>query len=241
MENGRLWEIDSLRGIAVCAMVISNFLFDLFFFVGLPFPPDGWPGILARLTAGTFIFLVGISLTLSYARRKRQPRPFFWYLRRGTGIILLAMVATAATWVAVGKQLVLFGVLHLIGVSIIISYPFLRSRFLAILAGLAVFAGGLLLQRIAVNSLWLLPFGLSPGNFYSVDYAPLFPWWGLVLVGIGLGNLLYPGGRRRFTLKDLSAGRLVSFLVLAGRHSLIVYFVHQPLLLGGLWLYTKLV
>ena len=239
MGEARLWEIDSLRGIAVVAMVVSNFLFDLFFFVGLPFSPDGWPGILARVTAGAFIFLVGLSLTLSYARRKQQRRPFFWYLRRGIGIILLGMVVTAATWVAVGGQLVLFGVLHLIGVSIIISYPFLPGRFFNILAGLAVIVAGFFLQRIAIDSLWLLPFGLSPRDFYSVDYAPLFPWWGLVLIGIGIGNLLYPGGRRRFALRDLSGRRLVSFLTLAGRHSLIVYFVHQPLLLGGLWLYTK--
>ncbi|MEJ2688556.1 MAG: heparan-alpha-glucosaminide N-acetyltransferase [Deltaproteobacteria bacterium] len=240
MENKRLWEIDSLRGIAVCAMVLSNFLFDLFFFVGLSLSPEGWPGILARLTAGTFIFLVGVSLTLSYARRKTRPHAYWWYLRRGIGIVLLGIVVTVATWFAAGTQLVLFGVLHLIGVSIVISYPFFNWRMANIILGLAVFAGGIFLKRVAVHTLWLLPFGLSPANFISVDYAPLFPWWGLVLIGIGIGNLLYPGGKRRYALPDLSANKLISMLSFAGRHSLIVYFAHQPLLLGGLWVYMKL-
>lgn len=241
MENKRLWEIDSLRGLAVCAMVLSNFLFDLFFFVGLPLSPAGWPGILARITAGTFIFLVGVSLSLSYARRRTRPSPYWWYLRRGTGIALLGMVVTIATWVAAGSQLVRFGVLHLIGISIIISYPFFEWRLANIILGLVVFAGGTILKKIAVDTVWLLPFGLSPANFKSVDYAPLFPWWGLVLIGIGIGNLLYHGGARRFVFPDLSESRLISWLTFAGRHSLIVYFVHQPLLLAGIWIYTKLI
>lgn len=240
MENKRLWEIDSLRGIAVYAMVLSNFLFDLFFFVGLPLSPAGWPGILARLTAGTFIFLVGLSLSLSYARRKKNPSPYWWYLQRGTGIVLLGMVVTAATWFAAGDQLVRFGVLHLIGVSIIISFPFLDGRLANIILGLVVFAGGTMLKKVAVHTLWLLPLGLTPAGFRSVDYAPLFPWWGLVLIGIGLGNLLYPDGVRRFALSDLSKNRLIAWLAFAGRHSLIVYFVHQPLLLGGIWVYLKM-
>ncbi len=146
-------------------MVLSNFLFDLFFFVGLPLSPAGWPGLLARVTAGTFIFLVGVSLSLSYARRKSHPHAFRWYLGRGTGIILLGMVVTAATWVAAGAQLVRFGVLHLIGVSIIISYPFLEWRQANIIFGLVVFAAGIFLRRAAVQTRLAIAPGTLAGEF----------------------------------------------------------------------------
>jgi len=240
MTGNRLWEIDFLRGLAVLAMVVSNFLFDLYFFLGLPaLSPDGWPGVLARLTAGTFILLVGVSLSLSYARRKSRGEGFAHYFKRGCGLILLGMVVSVATWFTAGKQLVIFGVLHLIGTSILLSYPLLRFGTLNTVFGLAVILAARLLGRITVTFPWLIPLGLAPRTFKSVDYAPLFPWWGLVLIGIGLGSILYRNGSRRFSLPFLGSSPFVIGLGLAGRHSLIVYFAHQPLLLGALWLYMK--
>jgi len=240
MTSKRLWEIDFLRGLAVLAMVGSNFLFDLYFFIGLPMlSPEGWPGVLARLTAGTFIFLVGVSLSLSFARRKAGGEGWPHFLKRGCGLILLGMVVSAATWFTAGNQLVIFGVLHLIGTSIIISYPFLRFGTFNAPLGLLLFLAGLYLNRIAVSFPWLIPLGLAPAHFMSVDYAPLLPWWGLVLIGIGVGSRLYRDGSRQFPLPALAQVPVVAGVCFAGRHSLIVYFAHQPVLLGSLWLYVK--
>lgn len=77
---------------------------------------------------------------------------------------------------------------------------------------------------------WLLPFGIYPAGFTSVDYTPLFPWFGVVLIGIGIGNFLYTGGVRQFAvprLPDLFSAPL-AFL---GRHSLLIYLVHQPVII----------
>jgi len=239
MTNQRLWEIDCLRGLAVLAMVLSNFLFDLYFFAGSSFVQGDWPGILARCTAGSFIFLVGVSLSLSHWKRRRDIKKFLHYLKRGVSLILLGMVVTAATWIAAGDELALFGVLHLIGTSIIISYPFLRFRFLNVFLGIAVIWSGLILSKMSFGFPWLLPLGVAPREFKSVDYAPILPWWGLVLIGIAVGNFLYRHGTRQFPLDDYGKKRVVAQICFAGRHSLIVYFVHQPALLAGLWLYAK--
>ena len=240
MTIQRLWEIDFLRGLAVLAMVGSNFLFDLYFFVGLPFSQNGWPGTLARLTAGTFIFLVGVSLSLSFPKRKKEGDGWPYYCKRGCRIILLGMVVTIATWFVAGSQLVVFGVLHLIGTSIILSYPLLRLGGFNVALGLLFFVAGMYLNGIAVSFPWLIPFGVAPRAFKSVDYAPLFPWWGLVLVGIAVGSVLYRGGIRRFSLPSLGKKPVIAGCCFAGRHSLIVYFAHQPILLTGLWLYMRL-
>ena len=65
---------------------------------------------------------------------------------------------------------------------------------------------------------------------YQADYFPLLPWFGIVLLGIFVGQLLYPGGARRFNLPNLGGGSGMKELVWLGRHSLIIYLIHQPFL-----------
>ena len=121
---------------------------------------------------------------------------------------------------------------------------FYRAKKYNIPAVLAVIAFGLfvipLINPISVSlpdpvALLLLPFGLHSATFWSVDYTPIFPWFGVVLVGLGIGEFLYGNGMRHFTMPDLPDVfvRPLSFL---GRHSLLIYIVHQPviiLLLGA--------
>src|SRR3989338_7023411 len=68
MQKQRFWEIDFARGIAVIAMVFFNWLFALYYFGLLPsFDPQNpfWRDF-AIITAGTFIFIAGVSLALSH-------------------------------------------------------------------------------------------------------------------------------------------------------------------------------
>jgi uncharacterized membrane protein len=93
---------------------------------------------------------------------------------------------------------------------------------------------GLYLPGINVEGTWLLWLGLSPADFYSLDYVPLLPWFGVVLYGVGLGGLLYPGYERRISLPDqviISESPLIGLLCLLGRNSLAIYLAHQPLIM----------
>ena len=74
------------------------------------------------------------------------------------------------------------------------------------------------------------PLGIHPASFWSVDYEPLFPWMGCVLIGMGLGEYLYHDGLRQFVVPDIP-GIIVQPLAFLGRHSLLIYLIHQPIII----------
>ena len=109
----------------------------------------------------------------------------------------LALGITIVTYIFIGKGFIVFGVLHLIGLSLLLAYPFLRLERANFLIGLLFILLGVYFQTISVGFPWLLWLGLVPQDFYSVDYFPVFPWFGVILMGMGLGDWLYPSYRRR--------------------------------------------
>ncbi|MDD5757872.1 MAG: heparan-alpha-glucosaminide N-acetyltransferase [Desulfobulbaceae bacterium] len=232
--RGRLWEIDCLRGVAVALMVVSNFLFDLIFFADQSQLQSGVLDWFARFIAGFFIALAGLSLTLSHARVDAKRAGFGKNLRRGLMLMGLGMVISGATWFAVGEQMVLFGVLHLIGAGVILAHPFLGRPGLSLLVGVLVLAVNPFVNQLRLSVPWFLWLGLQPHNYGSVDYAPLIPWFGVMLIGVFLGQVLYPRGVARWPWPDYAHVPLCRMLSWCGRRSLWVYFTHQPVLLAGI-------
>lgn len=225
----RFWEIDSLRGIAIILMVISNFATDLAYFSIADLSSGFW-WLFARGTASIFLFLVGISLAISYGKRGDD---FKHYFKRGAKIFSWGLAITAVTWLFLKGDLILFGVLHLIGVSIIFAYPFLKRRYNSFIYGVSAILVGLYLPNISVSAKWLLPLGLTPANYFYIDYFPIFPWIGVILIGLFFGNLLYHNHKRKINIPDYSQKtKLLQFL---GRNSLLIYLIHQPILVGLLY------
>ena len=100
---------------------------------------------------------------------------------------------------------IVFGVLHCIGLSIILAYPLIRFRIPALVLGiLCIIIGVFLRTTVTVDFPWLLWLGFTPSQFYTLDYFPLLPWFGVVLIGVFLGNSLYQNNKRKFSLKDHS-------------------------------------
>lgn len=239
----RLWEIDTLRGVAVITMIIYHLGWDLYFFGAVPGldPFHGIWFIIQRYTAISFVLLVGLSLTLKRAGLERKEVPpgkqFISFLRQGLWVFGWGMVISLVMWVS-DVGVVHFGVLHLIGFSMIAAFPLLRYKWvnLALWALLFVLGGVILSQQIHVGTLWLVWLGLYPVFYTAADYFPVIPWFGVVLLGVFFGNLLYPAGRRVFMLPDWSAAAPVYGLRFLGRHSLPIYLLHQPVLFGILYL-----
>lgn len=235
----RFWEVDFLRGIAVILMIIYHFFFDLDYLrIHEIDVTDGLPLIVARTTVALFLLLVGLSVSLSHSRARilGQESRFFKQLAvRSAWIMTLALSITLVTYLAVGKGFIVFGVLHLIGLSLLLVYPFIGHHRLAFLFGLLFIMPGIYFNEISVDHPWLLWAGLAPEGFYSLDYVPLFPWFGVVLVGMALGDMLYPNYKRRIALPDISCNRLCNrlmrFFSILSRNSLAIYLVHQPLIL----------
>jgi len=230
----RIWEIDSLRGIGIIMMLVSNLITDLNYFNdrGGIVKSDFW-GYFAIMTATIFIFLVGVSLTLSYSRAKKHKTKKelrMKYLKRGLKIFSWGFVITLVTWIFLREGFVIFGILHLIGISIILTYPFIKYRFWNLLLGIFFISFGIYLRNFTFDRYWLVWLGFIPPSFYSVDHFPIFPWLGIVLIGLFFGNLLYHNCTRRVDPPDLSRFSFIRLLCFLGRHSLLIYLIHQPII-----------
>jgi len=136
-----------------------------------------------------------------------------------------------AVFLVFGMGIVAFGILHLIGISIVLAYPFLNLRFTNLVLGVLVFGLGLYVQAgDPTGGLWLLPFGVVPEGWVMPDYRPLLPWFGVVLVGLFAGNVVYGDGRRPKGIPDPAPVPVRPLLPL-GRNSLAIYLVHQPVMI----------
>jgi uncharacterized membrane protein len=191
--------------------------------------------IFGRTTASLFILLVGVSLAISFARSNQLKRGWSHYkkyLVRGLKLIGWGMVITLATWAYMGKPVVIFGILHLIGATTILIYPFLSLRWVNLPIGAAMIGLGVYLNQLPISYPWLLLFGLRPRTLYQVDYFPLLPWFGVALLGVLIGQQLYPEGTRRFILPSWHEKPGIKELIWLGRRSLAVYLIHQPILIA---------
>jgi uncharacterized membrane protein len=230
----RFWEVDAARGVAIIMMIVYHTTYDLDTLGGYDVQSTtGYWALFADLTAGLFLFLVGVSLAISRARTSLTGwRLFGKYLARGARILAYAAVLTVV-FLALGMGVVAFGILHLIGISIILAYPFLRLRLTNLVLGTLIFLAGqyILAQDLGSQSFWLLPFGVVPEGVIMPDYRPLLPWFGVVLIGLFFGNVVYGGGRRPVVLGD-KAPMLARPLLPPGRNSLFVYLIHQPIIIA---------
>lgn len=232
--SDRYVEIDLLRGIAILMMIVYHLLFDLTFFgIFIVDVVDGFWRIFAWSCASLFLFIVGLSFSISYARasdRLSGYTLYFKYLKRGLFIISCGLLVSAASWIFLhGEGFIVFGILQCIGISVIIAPFFYRFGWKNFIIGIIVVAAGWIITGIHGHVL-LLPLGFTPGDFWSIDYVPLLPWFAPVLFGMGMGSLLYPGAIRSYAKKIWIPVQMFWVCIL-GRHSLLIYLLHQPVMI----------
>ncbi len=236
----RIWELDTLRGVLMIAIMAYHLFYDLVFLFGLvelntPFLRglyrfcNSWLG-------SPFLVLSGLCVTLG-------KRP----VRRGLQVIAGGMVITAATvgmyfaGFADKSIIIYFGVLHCLGSCMLIWPLFQRLPTFGLLAlGALLSAVGLYIKgKVLVDFPWLIILGLTPAGFATSDFFPLLPNLGYFLVGAALGRTLYKEKTTRFprVREDLLPIRALSFI---GRNSLVFYLLHQPILAAAVYLYTLL-
>jgi uncharacterized membrane protein len=224
----RIWEIDFLRGIAIILMVIYHIVYDLAVFFGYMMSySEGFWFFIGRSAAVLFIILSGISTNFSSN-----------IFKRSLVVLAAAMLVTFATYLFDQTLYVRFGILHCIGVCMAIAALFSRLDFkpatltAAVLASAFFFAGAKVLPADVpfFGLLWRAP----PG-FNSMDYYPLFPWAGLFFCGMLLGKFLYKD-KKPFFKADFSNALPVKALSFLGKHSLVIYLAHQPVIMPILFI-----
>ena len=239
------WELDALRGVAITMMVVYHFMFDLYYFYNNPlvFTPF-WSGFqhatatLFILVAGVATYLASLSPRVVAISWQQQWRTF---VQRGGTIFAWGMVLTGITWAVMGQGAsIQFGILHLLGASIALSFPFLKVPWLALGVGAILYLVGTWLEPqaftgFAARFAWL---GFAPADLQSVDYFPLIRWFGLFLIGTFLGRKGFVEGR---TESHALRGRefaLFRGLQSMGLRSLPIYLLHQPVLWLGFFAYS---
>ena len=239
----RLAWLDIARGAALVAMALYHFVWDLAQF-GLVPPEtpfvDPWRSF-ARLIAGTFLLLVGVGLVIAHRRGIRWPS--FW--RRFATICAAAGLITAGTLFATPDAFIFFGILHMIAAGSLVGLALVNAP-LAIVAFVAVavaWLGVAFEHPFFDEPIWWWT-GLGTTPIRSNDLVPFFPAFAAVAAGILAARLAGLGERPATSapVRDPAPvselpGRALAFL---GRHSLIVYLVHQPLLIAGLWIGLRL-
>ncbi len=237
--NKRYWELDALRGVAITLMVLFHIFFVINYFGGVKYdlrlPYYRFFALSAQIL---FFSLVGISLYISYNRREEN-KFFKKYVLRGLKIILYGLLISLLSFFVAQNAIVLFGVLQFIGISIIIGYFFLNLGKINLLLGIGLILLNNVVNRIHTDNYWLLVLGIKPSNFATLDYFPLIPWFGLVLIGIYLGGIFYKNSIRQFTVCDYSSLMPIKILSYLGRHSLFIYIIHFPIIFLLVYLFSK--
>lgn len=244
----RYAEIDIARSIAILMMIVYHIAYDLWAFYEFRINPleGGWK-ILQIATATLFLFIVGLSFMISFDQTWRGVR--FRSLR----IFSAALLVTIVTYLFDPETFVRFGILHLIGLSILLLPFFVRLKEWNVLIGIAIVLLGInvtalypysdsTIDRNTFLNVLLTIVGLPSPTFTTMDYYPLLPWFGSILIGMGIGHFIYIRNkvfREKYQILD---SRL-QILTWPGKNALLIYLIHQPFILAILttikWLMNK--
>ena len=224
----RIDALDVARGVALIAMTVYHFAWDLAFFgyvAAADLRTTGWI-LFARTIATAFLFLVGVSLVLAHGRALR-PRAF---LVRLAQIAAGAAAVSLATYLFVPGGFIFFGILHAIALFSVLALPFLRLPWpVAALAGGAVLWIGNTIAHPLFETPWTWWIGLAPAPPVSNDYVPLFPFLAPVLFGVAFARVAPVLGLWDALRAWNGRAQPLAWL---GRHSLAYYLAHQPVLFG---------
>ena len=224
----RLPQIDALRGAAVVAMILYHFGYDLNY---LHWLQQDLVHDLRWMTARSLIlgsFLLTVGMGQALAERQQANLKQRW--------LRIGKIAAAAALVTLGSRLmfpesaIYFGTLHAIAVMSVLLLLLPCQPWPAILLGVAALVLGNVYAKELFNHPALAWFGLMTYKPDTEDYVPLLPWFGVCLIGYGAMQAALDKG----IATTSAARRMPRILVWAGRHSLAIYLLHQPILLGML-------
>lgn len=233
-RRSRLDLVDAARGGAIIGVVIYHFFWDLSHFWLIETDVSIHPVwvAFARGLLASFVGLVGVSLVLAHGETIRWRA--FW--RRFALIAGAALLVSAGSFVFFPDSFIYFGVLHAIALFSLLGLGFLRMPVPLVLGlGVAMIAAPFAFTHEAFTERALSWIGFWEIAPLTNDLVPVFPWFGVTLLGIGLTRIARAGGSLERLGRWRGDGGIGRLLVLAGRWSLVIYLVHQPVLMGALY------
>lgn len=233
----RIELLDLIRGATLISMIFYHLCYNLYYLFGrdawIPWYPSAIGGIWQETICLSFLLLAGVCTHFMRHTWRRLA------LLAGSALLI-----TLVTWLITPGELIVFGILHcmtLCTLVFLIARPLLRRippsaglllTFVCFLTTVSVPRGtfgigplSILLPRSWYVSYWLSIFGLLSPDFYSADYFPIFPYLFIFLCGYFLYSyiIMLPESILHLRCRPLNW---------LGRHSLLVYLLHQPILFG---------
>lgn len=214
--KNRITELDAARGFCILGMVVVHLIYDLTALYPILTLKNPAPFLLLKDWGGVAFFLIsGICVTLGRH-----------HVRRGLIVLGCAALVSAAMGL-LGAMPIRFGVLHCLGLCMVLWSLFRRaSSGLLCSLGIGFAVLGRIFSSLTVTAPYLYPLGLTAPGFESADFFPLLPNLGYFLLGAASGKALYQS--RKSLFPHLPKLRFFCF---CGRHSLIIYLIHQPVLI----------
>lgn len=217
--------LDAIRGACVIIMVTYHFMYNLVTFLQIPYTIlyNPFMNFMQVLGAGGFITICGISSRFSRSN-----------IKRGVMLCGVSALISLVTYIFDKNLFVVFGIIHLLAFCTL-TYGIIeqkiqkiRLNFLfptSLLVAFIVFRNTISTQRFSFAGLSI--FGFTNENFRSSDYFPVLPWIFLFYIGVFLGRKIKEKAFPQwfYTVKN-------DTLAYLGKKSLIIYVVHQPLLVG---------
>ncbi len=235
---GRYALLDELRGLDLVSMMLYHACWDMMFLFGIWM--DWYAGMPGRLWQQTicWVFILLSGFCAPFGRHM---------LRRGVTVFAAGALVTAVTLLFMPEDRVVFGVLTLLGAAMLITgllQPLLQKipAWAGLVVSLLLFAATyhtqdgfwqlgpwqMLLPGVWYANLFTAFFGFFPRGFFSTDYFPLLPWLFLFWAGYFLHGVV---GRARMEPLRRSVCPALGWM---GRHSLLLYLLHQPVIYGVL-------
>ncbi len=235
LKKERYHLLDMFRGICIILVVFYHAMYNLSSIFGI----DVWlfkstiMDLLQIFFVMCLAIISGVSSSLTRSNAKR-----------GLKTLGAGLVVTVVTYFAMPDQLIIFGILHFFGAAMLL-YAAAESLFEKI----PMIPGAVVSLLLFIITLIAFPIEIEPTNefaryslgilgfetgLYSADYYPIFPWIFIFLTGCFLGRPF-----KRGTAPEFFSLNPVRFLSFAGRHTLLVYLIHQPIIYGGMYLWFE--
>jgi len=236
----RLAMIDAYRGFALVNMIAYHGFYDWVYILSMPLAWFSTIGVYIWQQFIVFSFVLISGLVFNYAKHPRK---------RGMILCFWGFFLTICTYFFVPQELIVFGILSFLGSAMLITSMLGKNNYTAVISffcvvGFLLTEGwqngywgfyGIKLAALAFNpsdNLGLFILGIPGISNYSADYVPIFPWIFVFWLGFFGGQMVNYHGKIcsktvNIASKDAWWYKNLAFL---GRHTLIIYLLHQPIL-----------
>ena len=203
---------------------IINFSSNFWFFV--------W-----RISAITFIFISGIWISLAKEKYKKD----FWkkYFSKAVTLFFISLLISLVTYLIMPNMYISFGIIHFFSISFFLMIIFTRFSYLNLFIGIAVILIGLFKLPYVSNNIFSL-FWFHTMQFQTLDYYPLIPNFGLILIWYTLWKYFIEKNLMQKYIWWKINSSIWNFLEYCGKNSLTIYIIHQPIIIGLIGIFLNI-